>query len=203
MIGLEYEMTYTETIEGPLGPTSGSPLGERLCWQVTTATLPGPRINATLAMPGTDWIRLGPDGFRRQDLRAQLLTNDGEVILFRYELALIRPSERFLAALASCEATEFDDQYMWIAPHFEVVPGGTRGLERACSSAAAGSRVRKQSRTSSTWWAQERQHDVTTSHPRLLRCQWVNTRIPSERSTQCASSLQERAAHLAAASSPS
>jgi hypothetical protein len=36
MIELEYEMTYAETIEGPLGPTDGSPLGERLCWQVTT-----------------------------------------------------------------------------------------------------------------------------------------------------------------------
>jgi hypothetical protein len=62
MIELEYEMTYAETIEGPLGPTNGSPLGERLCWQVTTATLRGPRIDATLAMPGTDWIRLGPAG---------------------------------------------------------------------------------------------------------------------------------------------
>jgi Protein of unknown function (DUF3237) len=123
MIGLEYEMTYAETIEGPLGPTNGSPLGERLCWQITSATLRGPRIDATLAMPGTDWIRLGPDGIRRQDLRAQLLTEDGEVILFRYDLALIRPSERFLAALASGEATEFDDQYMRIAPHFEVGAG--------------------------------------------------------------------------------
>ena len=35
MIALEYEMTYSETIEGPLGPTAGSPVGERLCWQVT------------------------------------------------------------------------------------------------------------------------------------------------------------------------
>ena len=106
MIELEYEMTYAETIEGPLGPTTGSPLGERLCWQVTTATLRGPRIDATLAMPGTDWIRLGPDGIRRPDLRAQLTTDDGEPILFRYDVALIRSSERFLAALASGGATD-------------------------------------------------------------------------------------------------
>ena len=123
MITLEYEMTYAETIEGPLGPTSGSPLGERLCWQVTTATLRGPRIDAKLAMPGTDWIRLGPDRIRRQDLRAQLVTDDGELILFRYDLAVIRSSERFLAALASGQATEFDDQYMRIAPQFEVGAG--------------------------------------------------------------------------------
>jgi hypothetical protein len=54
MITLEYEMTYAATIEGPLGPTSGSPLGERLYWQVTTATLRGPRVDATLG------DRLGP-----------------------------------------------------------------------------------------------------------------------------------------------
>jgi hypothetical protein len=123
MIDLKYEMTYAETIEGPLGPTIGSPLGERLCWQVTSATLRGPRIDATLAMPGTDWIRLGPDGIRRQDLRAQLITDDGELILFRYDLALIRPSERFLTALASGEATGFDHQYMRIVPQFEVGAG--------------------------------------------------------------------------------
>jgi Protein of unknown function (DUF3237) len=123
MIELEYEMTYAETIDGPLGPTTDSPLGERLCWQVTTATLRGPRIDATLAMPGTDWIRLGPDGIRRQDLRAQLVTTDGELILFSYDLALIRSSQRFLAALASAEATTFEDQYMRIAPRFEVGAG--------------------------------------------------------------------------------
>jgi hypothetical protein len=116
-------MTYSETIDGPLGPTHGSPLGERLCWQITTATLCGPRINATLAMPATDWIRLGTDGIRGQDLRAQLTTDDGELILFRYDLALIRSSKRFAAALTAGEATTFDDQYMRIAPQFEVGAG--------------------------------------------------------------------------------
>jgi hypothetical protein len=123
MIELEYEMTYAETIDGPLGPTTGSPLGERLCWQVSTATLHGPRINATLAMPATDWIRLGSDGIRRQDLRAQLVTDDGELILFRYDLALFQPSERSIAALTSGEATMFTDQYMRMAPQFEVGVG--------------------------------------------------------------------------------
>ena len=90
MIELEYEMTYAENIDGPLGPTAGSPLGERVCWQVVSATLRGPRINASLAMPGMDWMRLGIDGVRRPDLRAQLTTDDGELILFRYDVAVIR-----------------------------------------------------------------------------------------------------------------
>ena len=74
-------------------------------------------------MPGTDWIALGTDGIRRPDLRAQLTTDDGQLILFRYDLALIRSTERFTAALASGENTRFDDQYMRIAPRFEVGAG--------------------------------------------------------------------------------
>ncbi|MGZ4330886.1 MAG: DUF3237 domain-containing protein [Solirubrobacteraceae bacterium] len=105
----------------------GEPVGEKRergrCWQVATGTLTGPRITATLAMPGTDWIRLGSDGIRRQDLRAQFLTDDGELILMRYDVPLIRSSERFLSALAAGEATEFGEQYMRMAPVFEVGDG--------------------------------------------------------------------------------
>ncbi len=120
---LEYEMTYAETIEGPVGPIHDSPFGERLCWQVTQATLRGPRVNATLAMPGIDWIRVGSDGIRRQDSRAQLIADDDELILLSYDLAVIRSSETFLAALVSGEPTGFDDQYMRIAPRFDVGAG--------------------------------------------------------------------------------
>lgn len=70
------EMTYTETIDGPSGPTTGSPLGARLCWQVSEAQLSGSRIQAGLVMPGADWIRLGPDGIRRPDQRLTFATDD-------------------------------------------------------------------------------------------------------------------------------
>ena len=59
-IGLEYEMTFTERIKGPLGPATGSPA--RLCWKIAEATLTGPRITASLAMPGIDWIRIDGNG---------------------------------------------------------------------------------------------------------------------------------------------
>jgi hypothetical protein len=90
---LEYEMTFRERIEGPLGPTVGLPA--RLVWQVAEASLTGPRISATLAMPGTDWLRLGSDGIRRQDQRAQFLADDGVLILLRYDTGLIRGDRRF------------------------------------------------------------------------------------------------------------
>ena len=62
MIELEYEMTYAETIEGPLGPTTGGPLGERLCWQVAAATLRGPRIDAALTIPASTGFGSAPTG---------------------------------------------------------------------------------------------------------------------------------------------
>jgi Protein of unknown function (DUF3237) len=120
MIQLEFEMTYRETIEGPLPATKGSPFGDRLCWQITAASLVGPRINAKLAMPGTDWMRLGADGIRRQDLRAQLTTDDGAVILLHYDTGLIRSTNIFLQALADGKETTWSDQYMRMVPEFIV-----------------------------------------------------------------------------------
>jgi hypothetical protein len=118
MIDLEYEMTFAERIEGPLGPTTGSPA--RLCWQVAEATLAGPRIAASLAMPGIDWIRVDGDGLRRQDQRTQFLTDDGTLILMHYDAALIRGDEQFAESLAGGRETTFADQYMYMTPQFDV-----------------------------------------------------------------------------------
>ena len=118
MFALEYEMTFRERIEGPLGPTTGSPA--RLVWTIADASLDGPRIHATLAIAGTDWIRVGSDGVRRQDQRAQFVTDDGAVILLRYDTGLIRGDGAFLDALRRGAETRPDDQYMFMVPQFEV-----------------------------------------------------------------------------------
>jgi hypothetical protein len=118
MLQLVYEMTFRERIEGPLGPTMASPA--RVVWQIAEASLRGPRISATLAMAGTDWIRLGSDGSRRQDQRAQFITDDGALILLHYDTGLIRGDKRFLDALENGEETRFGDQYMSMVPEFEV-----------------------------------------------------------------------------------
>jgi Protein of unknown function (DUF3237) len=117
-IGLEYEMTFAERIEGPLGPTTGS--HARLCWKIAEATLTGPRIRARLAVPGTDWIRVEPGGIRRPDQRAQFLTDDGTLILMHYDAAVIRGDEEFSRALAAGRETTFADQYMCMTPQFDV-----------------------------------------------------------------------------------
>lgn len=136
-------MTYTETIDGPWGPTTDSPTGERLCWQVTTATLAGPRIDAQLVMPGSDWMRLGPDGIRRPDLRVTMATGDGVIIFFSYDTALVRTNEIFLAALRDGTATAFEDQYMRMAAKFETGDPRYRWLTEnlfVCEGRLAGER---------------------------------------------------------------
>ncbi|MBX7553553.1 DUF3237 family protein [Streptomyces sp. NPDC004232] len=114
------EMIYRETIDGPWGPTTGSPLGARLCWQVNTARLIGERIDATLVTPGMDWIRLGADQVRRQDLRVTLADGDGEVIMLSYDNALIRESPAFLVALGEGRETRFGDQHMRMVAQFDT-----------------------------------------------------------------------------------
>ena len=122
-------MTFAERIEGPLGPTVGAPA--RLCWKIAEATLAGPRITASLAMPGTDWIRLDGNGIRRQDQRTQFLAEDGTLILMRYDVALIRSDEGFSRALEAGAETGFGDQYMCMAPQFEVGSDGYAWLTQS------------------------------------------------------------------------
>jgi hypothetical protein len=119
-MNLVAEMMYRETIAGPWGPTTGNPLGDRLCWQVTEATISGPRIDLNLAMPGADWIRLGSDGIRRPDQRLVFAAEDGALVLLRYDVAVIRESPSFLAALRSGDETSYEDQYIRMAPQFET-----------------------------------------------------------------------------------
>jgi hypothetical protein len=124
MLELIHEMTFTERIEGPLGPTARS----RVCWQIAEAALTGPRIHARLAMPGTDWIRVSSDGLRRPDTRAQFVTDDGALVLMRYDCALIRGDDAFLDALRRGAETAFADQYMCMAPQFDVGGDGYEWL---------------------------------------------------------------------------
>ena len=118
LAGAELRDDLPERVEGPLGPTSGSP--GRVCWKIAEGTLTGPRLRARLAMPGTDWIRVDRDGIRRQDQRAQFRTEGGALILMRYDTGIIQADQTYLAAISSGHPTNFGDQYMYMVPQFEV-----------------------------------------------------------------------------------
>lgn len=115
---LEHEMTLRLQTRGPLASTDGSPLGARQYWEMTEGELSGARIHAKIAMPGGDWYRSGADGFGRPDVRVQLVTDDGQVIMLAYT-GLVEVTDRFRRAAESGGSTQFGDQYMRMAMFFD------------------------------------------------------------------------------------
>jgi hypothetical protein len=119
MIALAREMTYRVRVSGPLPGTAGAPLGEIQYWEMTEATLRGPRITARSRMPGGDWMRVGGDGLWRPNVRVQLVTDDDAVVLLRYD-GLVKPTPAFLDAAQQGRATAFEDQYLRQVLRFET-----------------------------------------------------------------------------------
>jgi hypothetical protein len=118
-INLEREMTYRVRTSHPLEPTHGSPLGTRQYWQVSEASLYGPRIKAKLAATGIDWMGVANDGFWRPNVRAQFVTDDDAVILMHYT-GLVEQTETFKQAAQADHETAFGDQYMRLAIGFDT-----------------------------------------------------------------------------------
>lgn len=113
-------LTYRLTaMRGPLEATEGSPLGARQYYEMTDGELRGSGINATMALPGGDWMAVSPDGFWRPDVRVQWVTDDGAVILMHYD-GLVEPTDAFRSAAAHDTPTEFGDQYMRMVVRFDT-----------------------------------------------------------------------------------
>jgi hypothetical protein len=129
------EFTYRVTTTNPLGPTEGSPHGRTQYWQVSAAELEGPRIRAALAAPGSDWMRMTPDGFWRPDVRAPFRTDAGELILMHYT-GLVEQTDAFAAAAEADRETAFGDQYMRLVLTFDTGAAGYEWLTRSVFVAA-------------------------------------------------------------------
>jgi hypothetical protein len=112
-------MIYRVRTTQPSEPTSGSPHGQRQFWLVSEATLAGPRINAQLLAPGSDWMWMSPDGFWRPDVRVQFRTDDDAVVLMHYT-GLVQQTDAFAAAAESNSETDWSDQYMRLAIEFDT-----------------------------------------------------------------------------------
>lgn len=119
MISLVPEMTYRVTTVQPLTPTDGSPAGPTQSWLVSAAELVGPRITATLASSGGDWMRMSPDGFYRPDVRAQFVTDDEQVVLMSYT-GLVEQTDALAAAAEDDRETGWDEQRMRLAIRFDT-----------------------------------------------------------------------------------
>lgn len=105
---LVHEFTLTVT-RGESFAVGDGPFGRRSVAAIGGGRAVGERINGELVGPGADWAVLGGDGYFQIDVRTQIRTADGAVLLLTYTGAL-EVNDRARKALAGGE-TGFDDQY--------------------------------------------------------------------------------------------
>jgi hypothetical protein len=86
---------------------------------MTEGNLAGERIKARIAMPGGDWMNVSADRFGRPDVRVQLVTDDGAVILLHYT-GLVERTVTFREAAEEGRETDWADQYMRMHMRFET-----------------------------------------------------------------------------------
>jgi hypothetical protein len=120
-IELEFAMTYRLQVRGPLESKDGSPPNPRVqFWQMTSATLEGPKLRATSAMPGTDWFTPFGDGYGRPHVRLPFHTDDGALIFLEYR-GIVHATPEFVRAVEEDRATDWHDQYMRMALSFDTM----------------------------------------------------------------------------------
>jgi hypothetical protein len=107
-VDLVHEFTL-QVSRGEALPVGAGPFGRRFVAAVGSGSVKGVRINGAIVGPGADWAVLGGDGYFQIDVRAQIKTDDGAVLLLTYTGSL-EVNERVTAALNGGE-TQFEDHY--------------------------------------------------------------------------------------------
>ena len=111
---LEYEFSYAANLKQPLQIGNG-PFGGRSFFEVSGGSFEGKRLKGKILTGGGDWLLLGPDGYGRLDVRAQLLTDDGAAIYLHYT-GLLEMNDK----VSGGGTTDYADHYFRTAPRFET-----------------------------------------------------------------------------------
>ena len=104
---LVYECTYRAELDSRRLMVGPGPFGTRVVSTVTGGWCKGERLNGTLGGAAGDLFLIGKDGFGRLDVRGQIVTPDGAVVLVTYHGLL----EMNAKVTAGTGETGFDDQY--------------------------------------------------------------------------------------------
>ncbi len=115
---LVHEFDFRAEMGEALVPGAG-PLGTRMIVSVAGGSARGDRINGTFQGAAADWVMIGPDGYGRIDVRAQIVTDDGAVLYLSYT-GLVEMSDTVVGALMSDGTTEFGDHYFRATPRLET-----------------------------------------------------------------------------------
>lgn len=114
---LVHECTFTATLKPPV-PIGPGPIGTRMFYEVAGGEMTGERLRG-LVLGGGEWALIGPDGFLRIDVRAQIRTHDDAHLYVQY-FGLLEMNEAVRGALARGVGTEYGDQYFFTNPRFET-----------------------------------------------------------------------------------
>lgn len=118
---LVHEFTFRADLAESLGVGAG-PFGARAVAVVSGGRAEGERIAGDIVGPGADWATVGTDGYIHVDVRLQLRTDDGAVLLLTYTGSL-EMNEAVRGALRG-GGTEFGDQYF--RTHLRIECGDPR-----------------------------------------------------------------------------
>jgi hypothetical protein len=119
---LSHEFTYAMSC-GPAHDLGNGPLGHRQYYELTSATIEGPRLSAKLIGTGGDWMLIGTDGFMRMDVRIQFETQDGAIICAHY-FGPAEANAKLRQAASEGTSTDFSDHL--IRSHWLLEAGDPR-----------------------------------------------------------------------------
>jgi hypothetical protein len=89
-----------------------------LFFEAVEGKVTGEHVSGQLLSGGGDWILVGPDGWGRLDVRAQIQTHDGARILMSY-FGMLEMNDSVQQAIQSGGETDYADQYFRTSPRLE------------------------------------------------------------------------------------
>jgi Protein of unknown function (DUF3237) len=99
-------------------PIYATPLGTRMVFAVKDGWFHGPGLKGTVLPGSADWMTVGSDGIGRIDVRATLLTDDGDHIYMSNTGRVVLGEHS--ARLFSGERVTSDEAYIRTSPLFET-----------------------------------------------------------------------------------
>jgi hypothetical protein len=115
---LQYEFEYYALLK-PAMEIGPGPYGIRLLFEATEGEVTGERVSGRLVGAGGDWLLVGPDGWGRLDVRAQIATPDGALIYLTFG-GVVEVTEQGQKAMAEGGETRWEDQYFRTTPRLET-----------------------------------------------------------------------------------
>ena len=114
---LVHEFTFRATLKPPL-PVGAGPIGTRMYYELNGGEVVGDRLRGAVR-GGGEWALIGPDGYLRVDVRAQVETHDGAFLYVQY-VGLLEMNATVQNAIEKQIGTEFTDQHFYTNPRFET-----------------------------------------------------------------------------------